>query len=155
LIDAFNARDLDGMLDCLAADVDFHPLRLGGPSGSYRGHGGVTEWFAQLRDRDQRQGISLSEARCVGDGQVLAIGSLTLGGETDLGPFWGLHRLADGLFVAVHHYLSDPEMIEQLGLIRRAGSGAGPAVRPSAGCLPLGRGSLGNDQVPGSWADYG
>ena len=48
-VDAFNARDLDGMLACLAADVDLHPLRLSGLRASYRGHDGVREWFAQLK----------------------------------------------------------------------------------------------------------
>jgi len=118
LIDAFNARDLDGMLDCLAVGVEFHPLRLGGPSASYRGHDGVREWFAQLRLRGRGQGIALCDARRVRGDQVLAIGSLTLASQTDVGPFWGLHRFTDGLIVAVRHYLSDPDLIEQLGLLR-------------------------------------
>jgi len=35
----------------------------------------------------------------------------------DIGPFCGLHRLAGGLIVAAHHYLTDPDMIEYLGLV--------------------------------------
>jgi SnoaL-like domain len=116
-VDAFNARDLDGMLDCLAVGVDFHPLRLGGLNASYRGHDGVRDWFAQLRRQHQEHRIVISEARCVGSDQVLAVGSLSLAGMPDIGPFCGLHRFADRLIVTVHHYLTDPEMIEQLGLI--------------------------------------
>ena len=116
-IDAFNARDLDGMLECLAVAVDFHPLRLGGLNPSYRGHDGVREWFTQLRHQHHCYRITVSEARRVGDDQVLAVGSLCVAGVPDVGPFCGLHRFADGRITTMHHYVTDPDMIEQLGLI--------------------------------------
>ncbi len=47
--DAFNSRDLKGMLACMHPHVDFHPLRLHGIDASYRGHRGVSAWFAGLR----------------------------------------------------------------------------------------------------------
>lgn len=117
LVEAFNARDLDGMLRLVDPAVVFHPLRLGGLRGPYRGHDGVREWFAQLERLRQEHRIVLSEARSVGDGQVFAAGSLSLRGEPDVCPFCALHRLDGGLIVAAHHYLTDPDMIERLGLI--------------------------------------
>lgn len=116
-VDAFNGRDLDGMLACLDGGVRFHPLRLGGLGASYHGHTGVREWFAQLRRLRHEHRIVLSEARAVGEGQVITVGSLSLAGEPHIGPFCGLHRLAGGLIVAAHHYLTDPDMVEYLGLI--------------------------------------
>ena len=116
-VDTFNARDLDGMLACLAPGVGFHPLRLGGLSSSYRGHDGVRTWFAELRRRRHEHQIVLAEVRCVGEDQVHAVGSLSLADELDIGPFCGLHRLAGGRIVAAYHYLTDPDMIERLGLI--------------------------------------
>ena len=41
--DAFNARDLDGMLMLLHPRVDFHPVKLGGLVGPCRGHEGVED----------------------------------------------------------------------------------------------------------------
>jgi ketosteroid isomerase-like protein len=116
-VDAFNRRDLDGMLACLGAEVLFHPLRLSGPAASYHGHDGAREWFAQLRRLRHEHRVVLSEARAVGEDQVIAVGSLGLAGEPDIGPFCGLHRLAGGRIVAAHHYLTDPDMIEYLGLV--------------------------------------
>ena len=116
-VEAFNARDLDGMLVLLDVRVAFHPLRLIGLRGSYGGHDGVREWFAQLTRLRHELRIVLSDARGVGEGQVFAAGSLSLAGGPDIGPFCALHRLDGGLIVAAYHYLSDPDMIERLGLI--------------------------------------
>jgi ketosteroid isomerase-like protein len=116
-VDAFNARDLDGMLACLARDVDFHPLRLSGIAASYHGHDGVRDWFAQVRHRDHAYQIVLRETRASDGGRVFASGALTLGAGGDLGPFCAVHRIDAGLIVAVHQYLSEAEMIEFLGLI--------------------------------------
>jgi ketosteroid isomerase-like protein len=116
-VDAFNQRDLDGMLRRLDADVDFHPLRLSGLRGSYRGHDGVREWFANLKRLRHEHRIVLSEARAVAGGSVFAVGSLSLAGEPDIGPFCALHRIDDRLIAATHQYLTDPDMIERLGLI--------------------------------------
>jgi hypothetical protein len=75
-VEAFNARDLDGMLACFATDVEFHPLRLSGVTGAIR-----------------------------------------LDREADVGSFCAVNRVDDGVILAAHHYLSDADMIERLGLI--------------------------------------
>lgn len=115
-IDAFNARDFDAMLSCLDPDVRFHPLRLSGLAGSYRGHEGVSEWFERLRMRHDPR-IRVTELHAVNGDQVNVIGSLSLGDDPEIAPFCGLHRIRDGRIVAAHHYLTDPDMIEYLGLI--------------------------------------
>ena len=109
LVDAFNARDLDEMLVCLAADVDFHPLRLSGLHACYRGHDGVPDWFARLEHLRHDYRMVLGEMREVGDGRVFAGVSLSQGPESNVGPFSAMHRINGGLIVAVH--------IESLGLI--------------------------------------
>ena len=115
-VDAFNARDLPAMLRCLDAGVRFHPLRLSGISGSYRGHEGVCEWFARMRARHEHR-ILVAEVQSVGEDQVSVLGSLCLGADPEIAPFCGLHRVRDGRIVSAHHYLTDPDMIESLGLI--------------------------------------
>jgi ketosteroid isomerase-like protein len=116
-VEAFNTRDLDGMLGCLDEHVEFRPLRLSGLSGCYRGHDGVREWFTRLRRSRQDHPIVIRETREVGNGRVVATGSLHLEGETEIGCFCAVNRIEDGVIGAAYHYLSDADMIERLGLI--------------------------------------
>jgi hypothetical protein len=116
-VDAFNARDLDGILADPAGRVDSHPLRLTGIAASYRGHGGVHEWCSRLRCLRLDHRIVLYERRQAGEGRVLASGSLTLAGDSDIGSFCTLRRFDGELIIAADHYLTDPAMIETLGLI--------------------------------------
>jgi hypothetical protein len=116
-VDAFNARDLGGMLACLDHEVRFHPLRLLGLDGSYHGHDGVRRWFDRLAQLRCELLIDVSEVRPVGDGQVFATGTVRLC-EDALAPFSAVHRIAGKLITATHHYLSDPSLLEHLGLVR-------------------------------------
>jgi len=116
-VDAFNARDLDGILAALAENVEFHPLRLSGIAASYGGHDGVREWFTRLRRLRHEYRIVVHEARETSEGRVFASGSLSLAGKPDIGPFCAVHRLDGGRIVIAHQYLTDPDMIESLGLI--------------------------------------
>jgi ketosteroid isomerase-like protein len=105
--DAFNSRDLEGMLACMHPNVDLHPLHLHGIGGAYEGHAGVREWFASLQRLEHRHRIDLSETSTIGDGRVIAAGTLS-GGDPD-GPssFWALDRLEGGMIVAARHHLSN------------------------------------------------
>jgi hypothetical protein len=92
-------------------------LRLGGIVASYRGHDGVREWFARLGHIHHEYRIVLDQAREAGEDRVFASGSLSLPGDADIGSFCALHRIGGGLITATHQYLTDPDMIESLGLI--------------------------------------
>ena len=116
-VDAFNARDLEGMLARLDPEVRLYPLRLRGLDGSYDGHDGVQRWFARLTQLRHEHVIVLSDVHGAGDDRVLAVGGLTVAGEFEIAPFCALHRIAGGLIAAAHHYLTDPDMLEHLGLI--------------------------------------
>ncbi len=105
--DAFNSRDLEGMLACMHPHVDFHPLRLPGLSGNYQGHQGVGEWFAGLQEMEHRHRVELSQASAVGSGRVIASGTLTAANSAGPTSFWALERLEAGLIVAARHHLSD------------------------------------------------
>ena len=117
-VDAFNQRDLEGMLARFHPEVRFHPLRLVGLDGSYRGHDGVRRWFVRRTQLRHEHVFVLSDVNGVGDDRVLAVGALTLAGEFEIAPFCALHRIVDGLIVAAHHYLTDADMLERLGLVR-------------------------------------
>jgi ketosteroid isomerase-like protein len=105
---AFNARELDGMLACMHSDVDFHPLRLHGIDSAYHGHDGVRSWFEDLDKMQHRHRIELTEVRDGRDGQLIAIGSLSLADPDGPSSFWGLERIAEGTIVSARHYLTDP-----------------------------------------------
>jgi hypothetical protein len=116
-VDAFNERNLEGMLMALDPGAHFHPLRLSGFAGSYRGHDGVRQWFARLKLSRLEQRFLLADVRGIGEGKVYAVGYLSLAGQRNIARFCALNWLDGRLIVAAHHYLPDPDMIEHLGLI--------------------------------------
>ena len=116
-VDATNRRDLAGILARLDPDVCFHPLRLTGLDGSYRAHDGVRRWFERLSVLQHEHVIDLSAIEVAGDGQMIAVGALRLGG-VEVGPFCALHAIRDGLIVTAHQYFTDRGMLERIGLVR-------------------------------------
>jgi hypothetical protein len=117
-VEAFNAQDVEGMLACVAEHVEFRPLRLSGLRGCYRGHEGMREWCARLKRSRQDHAIVISETRDLGEGRVLVSGVLRLDSGAEIGSFCAVNRIDDDdLIVVAHHFLSDPLMIELLGLI--------------------------------------
>lgn len=105
--DAFNSRDLEGMLACMHPHVDFHPLSLPGLSDTYRGHWGVGEWLARLEEMEHRHRVELTQASALGSGRVIAAGRMTTDGTDESTSFWALERFEAGLIVAARHHLSD------------------------------------------------
>src|SRR6185295_3147509 len=98
--DAFNSRDLEGMLACMHPHVDFHPLRLHGLGDSYEGHRGVSEWFAGLQEMEHHHRVELAQASAVGSQRVIAAGALTGAGPAGPTSFWALTRFEAGLIVS-------------------------------------------------------
>lgn len=116
-VQAFNARDLDAMLGCVTEQVEFHPLRLGGTATRYRGRDGVREWFERSRQARHAHRIAVREVQDLGAGKVFTSSSLSLGDEADIGPVCGLYQVDRAMIVTAREYLTDPDMIERLGLI--------------------------------------
>jgi len=114
-IDAFNARDLEALLACLAPDVELQPLKLTGLDGRYEGRAGARGWFEGLRSLGFAHVLEVAQVRETADGQVLAIGAVVVPGEGEISRFCGLHVVANGLIHLAHHYFSDPDMLEHLG----------------------------------------
>jgi ketosteroid isomerase-like protein len=104
--DAFNSRNLEEMLACMDADVDFRPLRLHGIEGAYHGHPGVGDWFADLERMEHHHRIELSKVQASSGGEVIAAGALSAAGPGS-SSFWAVDRFKGGLIVAARHFLSD------------------------------------------------
>lgn len=114
-VDAFNMRDLGGLLARMDPDVLFYPLRLNGVESSYRGHDGVREWFAHLERIKDRHRIALSELHPSGEDEVLAMGELHPGEGADTTPFWARSRIERRRILIAHHYLTEPSILEKVG----------------------------------------
>ncbi len=113
-VQAFNLRDLAGMLNRVDDDIDFHPLRLTGVSGCYRGHDGLRQWYERLALDPELQ-IDLADIHLAPSTDVVAAGYLLLG-PTQLAPYCALHRLAAGRITFMQQYLSDLDTLERLAM---------------------------------------
>lgn len=111
-VDAFNARDLGGILAGMDPQIEFHPFRLNGVKRSYLGHDGVQKWFAQLKEDQHDQRIDISEFRAGGPSRTVTLGNFRLDHGSDSAPFWSLDRFSGSRIVAANHYLTDVDILE-------------------------------------------
>jgi ketosteroid isomerase-like protein len=107
-VDAFNARDIEAILNQMDARVDFHPLSLSGDCRTFRGHDDVREWFALLVQCDRELRLKQLEITGHTSGVTVASGVLTRPNGQEATPFCGLHEIKNVLIVSAHQYLSDP-----------------------------------------------
>ena len=105
--DAFNTRDLEAMLACMDAHVDFRPLRLRGIDAIYHCHVGVRDWFADLVRMEHRHRFDLAEVTATGGSKVIAAGTLLAAEPAARSSFWAVEHLKNGRIIAAQHYLSD------------------------------------------------
>jgi ketosteroid isomerase-like protein len=105
--DAFNSRNLEAMLACMDAHVDFRPLKLGGIKDAYNCHAGVRDWFADLTQMGHRHRIEVSKVHASSGGEVIAAGTLSTAEPGGSSSFWAVDQLQNGLIVAARHLLSD------------------------------------------------
>ena len=79
--EAFNRRDIAGLLALLDPEIQFEPQQAA-LQGTYVGHQGVGEWLRDLAEHyDPESGhIRLTDVRDLGD-SILAIGTLRFTGK--------------------------------------------------------------------------
>jgi hypothetical protein len=105
--DAFNSRDLEAMIACMDAHVDFRPLRLHGIDSLYHCHVGVRDWFADLVRMEHRHRVDLSAVRATNEDKVIVAGTLSAADPAGPSSFWAVEHFHNGVIVAAHHHLSD------------------------------------------------
>src|SRR6187431_2678222 len=69
--DAFNLRDLDGMLERFDDEIEFRPLRFPGVEPSYVGRAGIREWFAAVTGGGHVHRIEAESFSRTEDGRLL------------------------------------------------------------------------------------
>lgn len=118
-VNAFNARNLEALLSCLHAEVDFHPLKLLGIDRSYSGHEGVRVWFGRLDALHYRHRIELSEVREGSREHLVAVGALSVPGHGSVVPFCATHWIKDDLIALVRQYPRAPAFVESGAPVNR------------------------------------
>jgi ketosteroid isomerase-like protein len=110
-IEAYNRRDLEGLLDELDADVEWRPslpVLLGGEETVYRGHDGARQLLRDLDEVLAERQLDLPEIRAEGD-SVVAKGSLRIRGKSSgaltESPFTWVAEFKDGRATRIRTYL--------------------------------------------------
>jgi len=121
-IEAFNREDVEGLLEELDAEVEFHAVlqvMLGGEATVYRAHEGVRELLRDLDSTFAELDIGISEIRDLGD-RVVGIGHLRgrgkeSGAEVE-SPYVVVVEFKNGKGVRVSDYFDPFEALEAAGL---------------------------------------
>ena len=119
--DAFNARDLDALVACMAPDIEWLPLMARLEGAVYRGHDEVVAWIRDL-DADWTEFRSRpSEFMHVGDA-VLSTGTWdavarTSGLRLNAQPAAWLSHIRDGKVVRNETFTDRDEAYRAAGLV--------------------------------------
>jgi hypothetical protein len=116
-IDAFNRRDVEGLVVLCDPDVEFRPTSLVADHEVYRGHDGLRRWGADLVASGLEHQARVREIRMLDEDGFLAITEVLLDDEL-VSPSAMLARLGEGGgIVELDAYLTDEETLGQVGLI--------------------------------------
>lgn len=112
---AYNDRDLDAMLAVLDENAVSYPSRLFGHDPNV-GHRGVRAWWETMVASGRWYEVAVRDVRRIGPDRVAVLGEIRDQGER-LSPWGVVVRVRDGLIVESRSYLSDEELLEELGLL--------------------------------------
>jgi ketosteroid isomerase-like protein len=121
-LEAGNRGDIDGLLDELHPEIEWHSalhVLMGGKETVFRGHAGVRRMLGDLYETFSEVHIEMSEFRDLGDG-VLAIGRTrnrgkASGVETET-PLALVTEIRDGKTISIRAYLDREEALGAAGL---------------------------------------
>lgn len=126
-IDAFNRRDVDGMIELSDPDIAFYPTVLVGARREYRGHDGLRRWVSELESAGANHLVRVRELRELDERRFVLLSEVLLGDEL-VSPSAMLAHLSErGLIVEARSYLSDEQTLVHLGLVPESFS-ARPAI---------------------------
>lgn len=118
-VEAFNDRDDDALVALAHPRIVFRPTALAGHRRTYHGHAGLRRWVAELDATGADFQAHIREIRPLRPSGFLVLSKLRVGEEliTDSAMIASVHQ---GKIIEAHGYLSDEEMLVQLGLIPHA-----------------------------------
>jgi hypothetical protein len=112
---AYNDRDLEAMLALQDENVVSYPSRMFGRR-RITGHDGVRSWWEAMAASGRWYEVVVGDIRRVGPERVAILGEIRDRGER-LSPWGVVVRIRDGLIIESHSYLSDTELLEELGML--------------------------------------
>ena len=119
LYDAFNRRDVDGLIATLDPEMEWHPLlgELGG--GVYRGHDGVRRLVSEINDTWEEFRVELEDV--VDAGEVMFVFSRSHGRGRSSGleanvAFITVMEIREGRFLRGRSFASLDEALAAAGL---------------------------------------
>jgi SnoaL-like protein len=113
-VEAYNRRDLEAMLGVLDADVVAYPAPLFERRPANVGHDGVRAWWQRMVDANRWYHVVISHIRPAADGQWAIVGEIQQDGEIE-SPWLLLFRIKAGLITESRSYLSDEQVVADLG----------------------------------------
>ena len=121
-LEAGNRGDIDGLLDELHPEIEWHSALhalMGGQQTVFQGHEGVRRMIGDLYDTFAEVRIEMSEFRDLGHG-LLALGSTRTRGkasgvETET-PLALVTEIRNGKTISIRAYLDRDEALEAAGL---------------------------------------
>jgi hypothetical protein len=119
-VEAYNTRDLDAMLAVLDPAVVAHPSPLFERRPANLGHEGVRAWWQTMVDSGRWYQVVISHIRQAADGQWAIVGEIQQGGEVE-SPWLLVFRIKAGLITESRSYLSDEQIVADLGRLSEAG----------------------------------
>jgi SnoaL-like domain len=115
-VDAFNRRDIEGLVALSHPAIEFRPTMLVGARRRYDGHEGLRRWFEELGGSEIELQIRVREVRALGGDGFLVLSEIFLDDDKLVSPAAMLARLADdGRIVEARSFLTDEEMLRQVG----------------------------------------
>jgi ketosteroid isomerase-like protein len=121
-LEAGNRGDVDGLLDELHPEIEWHSALhalMGGQQTVFRGHAGVRRMLGDLNETFGEIHIEMSEFRDLGDG-VVAIGCTRNRGKASgvvtETPLALVTEIRDGKTISIRAYLDREEALEAVGL---------------------------------------
>ena len=114
-VDAFNRRDADALVALADPGIELSPTLLAGGRKVYVGHDGLRQWVRDLDAARAVHTVRVAEVRSCPSGGVVVVGHVLLG-DDPMSSFTLRLRLSDGRVAEGHAYLSDDELLLELGL---------------------------------------
>jgi ketosteroid isomerase-like protein len=118
-VEAVTCRDLDALVELLAADCEIVPLRAAVDQTVFRGAHAVPEWWAAQDDAWEGMTWELESAR-EGPDWVLSVGRLRARGRGSGVPLdvqaAGVIRFRDGLITSIRVYTNRADALADVGL---------------------------------------
>jgi len=121
VIDGFNERDVDAILQCVNPDLEWFPaiaVTLGGDA--LRGREGIESYVHEITDTWREYRVVAQDFRVTGNEQVLVLSRVEARGAGSGGlvdePMGQIYDLHDGKISRVRTYLDHGEALQAAGL---------------------------------------